>query len=507
MIAIELTAAIDAAGTLETFYISDAAFCTLPTDTPASIAFDPRLIDPGSLGRHAYSDGATGGATRLEIGEINIANADGALDGWLDYSFEARPVIIRIGTTGAYPSSMSTLIVGTADGIEASTDMLVVRLRDAQWRLDKPVCPNTYAGSNSLPNGLEGQAQDIKGHRKPKCYGKVFNVSPPCVNTSKLTYQVNDGAVASIPAVYDRGLALTPGANYATSALLQAATPGAGTFDTCLAEGYFRLGSTPAGKISADVTQGAASANRTVAQILKQLALDAGIGGGEISSADVTALDATSSAEVGIWLADEMKVLPAMDQIAASIGAWFGFDRTGTLRMGQLDVPSGTPAATIEDYQINAIERRPARDIGMPAWRLTLAHSKNYTPQSSDLAGAVTSDRRAWLAEASRSEIDEDASIKTQWKLARELSFAGLLTNDTDAAAEATRRLDLYKVRRDVIDITVPIAVASAAGVDMMSVIRLVYPRYGCDAPGRDFRLIGITLQLGKDAAVLTLWG
>lgn len=506
MIAIELTAAIDAAGTLETFYVSDSVLCTLPTDTPASIAFEPRLIDPGSLGRHAYSDGATGGATKLEVGEINISNADGALDGWLDYSFDARPVIIRIGTPGAYPAAMSTLIVGTADGIEASNDMLIVRLRDAQWRLDKTVCPNAYAGNNSLPNGLEGQAQDIKGHRKPKCYGKVYNVSPPLVNTSKLTYQVNDGAVSAIPAVYDRGLTLTPGADHANSTLLQAATPGAGTFDTCLAEGYFRLGSTPAGQIAADVTQGAASSNRTVAQILKQIALDAGLSGGEISSGDVTALDSANSAEVGIWLADETKALPAMDQIAASIGAWFGFDRAGILRMGQLDAPSGTPAATIEDYQINAIERRPARDVGMPAWRLTLSHSKNYTTQSSDLAGAVTADRRAWLAEGSRSEIDEDASIKTQWLLARELAFDGLLTAAADAATEAARRLGLYKVRRDVIEITVPIAIASAAGVDMMSVIRLIYPRYGCDA-GRDFRLIGITLQLGKDVAVLTLWG
>jgi hypothetical protein len=43
------------------------------------------------------------------------------------------------------------------------------------------------------------------------CYGVVKNVPAPCVNTSKLIYQVNDGAVDSIDAVYDRGVPLLVG--------------------------------------------------------------------------------------------------------------------------------------------------------------------------------------------------------------------------------------------------------------------------------------------------------
>lgn len=506
MIAVELTAAIDASGTVQTFYVADSAFCTAPTDTPASVAFEPFLVDPGSIERHTFGDGTTGGATVLDVGEITLNNADGSFDAWLNYSFDGRAVIVRRGTPGAYPAAMTTIMVGTSDGIEASSDMLIVRLRDAQWRLDKPACPNTYAGSNALPAGLEGQAQDIKGQRKPKCYGKVFNVSPPFVNTSKLTYQVHDGAVSDIPAVYDRGLLITKGADYANSTLLQAAAPAAGTYVTCFAEGYFRLGSAPTGTITADVTQGATAGNRTVAQILKQLALDAGLTAGEISAGDVTALDTANSAVVGIWVQDDTTCVQAMDAIAASIGGWYGFDRAGVLRMGQLAAPSGTPAATVYDYDNAAIERRPARDVGVPSWRVTLEHSRNYTTQASDLAGAVTADRRAWLAAGTRNEKSEDASIKTQWLLARELSLSGLLTSATDAATEASRRLTLYKARRDILDVTVPDRFVTDNSLELMSVVRVVYPRFGCTA-GRDFRLIGISLALKNATAVLTLWG
>ena len=174
MITIEITAAIDAAGTTQTFYVADDRFITTGSDTPPHTAFEPCLIDPGSLGRSAYSDGTTGGRTKLETGEIVLANLDGSLDGWLDYGFSGRTVTLRSGLdSAAYPAGWTTVLTGTIESIEAANDKLVLRLRDKQYRLDVPVCPNTYAGTNSLPSGLEGTASDLKGQRKPKVFGVV----------------------------------------------------------------------------------------------------------------------------------------------------------------------------------------------------------------------------------------------------------------------------------------------------------------------------------------------
>lgn len=523
MIVIEITAAIDAAGTLQTFYVSTDRFVTGTIDTPPNVAFDPRLIDPGTIGVHIFSDGRTGGATKLETGEIVLANADGGLDAWLNYSWDGRAVTIRSGVDGAaYPGSWSTIFTGTIEAAEATYDKFIFRLRDKQLRLTLPVLTTYYAGNNSLPAGLEGVAGDLGGKVKPKCYGLVLNTSPLFVNTSKLTYQVSNGAVADIPAVYDSGVSITKGADFANSTLLQAAAPGAGTYVTCFAEGYFRLGTTPAGTVTADVTQGAAGANRTVAQILKQLALDAGFSSGEISSADVTALDSAAAQVVGIWLSGSETFLTAMDAIAASVGAWYGFDSTGLLRMGQLLAPSGTPAVTLYDYDLIAgFERRPPRDEGIPIWRCVLGYSKIWTVQTSGLAGAATAVYRGYAAQEYRTAEANDSSIKTQWLLAgtmtalpddpavaADTSASTLLTSASDASTEAARRLTLYKARRDLFDAPVSLDLITANTLTLGAVIavQLTSGRFGL-ASARSFRLIGIAYNFAAGVATLTLWG
>lgn len=505
MILIELTAAIDAAGTTQTFYLSTDSFVTAPTDTPANTAFTPCLMSPGALGMHAYSDGRTGGATKLETGEIVIANANGQFDGWLNYSFDGRACVIRSGIAGAYPGAFPAVLTGTVESIEADWRKIVIRLRDKAWLLEQPALESRYLGDNSLPNGLEGTADDLKGKVKPRAYGKLMNISPPQVNTSRLIFEV--GVCNSVDALYDRGLALTAGAAYTSQSDMETTAPAAGQYRAWPAGGYIRLGSTPAGLITADLTQGAAASNRTAAQMLKHLAEDAGLTSGEISSADVTALDSSNSNVLGIWLEGESTYLQAMDEIAASIGAWYGFDSAGVLRMGRLIAPSGTPVLTLYDYDTHdGIERRPLKDNTVPIWRAVCQHSRNWTVQSSDLAGAVTDARRAILAEEWRAENSDDTAIQTQWLLAGELERDTLLTSAANAATEAARLLALYKVRRDLYDVPVTLDILTANSLKLMDVVELELARFGMDS-GKLFRIIGIRVELDQHRAILSLWG
>lgn len=508
MITIELTGAIDAAGTLQTFYYSTDRFVTKPTDTPANTAFTPNVLDAGSIGVHSFSDGMTAGTTKFEVGEVVLANSDGSLDALLEYSFDGRSIVIRSGDpTDAYPSAWSTVYSGTMDGVEPTWDKIVIRMRDKQYILNLPVLTTTYAGNNSLPNGLEGTVDDLKGKVKCRTYGKVYNIVPNFVNTSKLTYQCNDGAVASIDAVYDKGAAFTPGADYANSTLLQAAATAAGTFDTCIAEGYFRLGTTPAGLVTADVTQGANAAARTVAQIVKSLALSAGLASGEISSADVTALDTANASVVGIYLNDETTFQAAMDQLLNSVGAYAGFDGPGVLRMGVLLTPTGTAVVSLQEYNIfDGIELRKPKNNGIPIWRAVVNHSKIYSVQGSDLAGGVTTPRRAYLQSEYRSIKSDDTSIKTQWLLSNEYSVNTLLTNSTDATTEANRLLALYKVRRDLLDIPCDASVFYDNSLKLGDVVEVVVDRFTYTS-GKKFRLIGYNLDLTTNTVILQVWG
>ncbi|HXU04986.1 MAG TPA: hypothetical protein VN903_28695 [Polyangia bacterium] len=97
----------------------------------------------------------------------------------------------------------------------SETDIRIT-LRDRQQLVaDYPYQTTKYAGSNVLPAGLEGVA-DLLGKPKPVCYGVVKNVPAPCVNTSKLIYQVSDSTINSVDAVYDRGIGLHVGLRYVT---------------------------------------------------------------------------------------------------------------------------------------------------------------------------------------------------------------------------------------------------------------------------------------------------
>ncbi len=508
MIVVEIQCAIDAAGTLSTLYYSNDRFVTATTDTPASRAFLPNILDAGSLGIHAFADGYTGGSTKLEVGELTLANSDGSLDYLNAYSFDGRPIVIRSGlATAAYPGSWSTVFSGTVDSVEATWDKFIVRLRDKQFLFTLPVLTTRYAGTNSLPAGIEGTPTDIKGKVKPRVFGKVFSVTPSFVNTSKLVYQVSTAAVNSIDAVYDRGLALTPGANYANNAALLAAVTVAGQFDTCIAEGLIQLGSSPSGQITVDVTQGANAAARTVAQIIKTLALAAGVASGDVSAADVTAMDTANASVVGIYLDSETTYQDAIDQLLNSIGGYCGFDSAGVLRMGVLLTPTGTPVVSLYEYNIfEGIEKRAPKNNGIPSYRVTLNHTKVYTVQNSDLAGAVTTPTRAYLEKEYRSTVSEDTAIKTQFLLAGEYSVDTLLTVAADASTEAARQLALYKVRRDLVDVPTDASLFITNSLKLGDVVQLVVPRFGWTA-GKLMRLIGYNLSLTDNKVILQLWG
>lgn len=507
MILMNLEAGVDAIGTVSKFYVSTHAFCTSPVDSPSNTAFVPALIDPGFLGVHAYSDGRTGGATKLETGEAILANGDGQFDAWLNFSFDGRPVTIRSGSSGPYPGAFPIVLTGTVESIEATRDTLIIRLRDLQYVFTRPALSNRYAGTNALPNGLEGTPDDLKGKAKPKAYGAVFNVAAPCVNTQKLTYQVNDGGVADIPAVYDRAGVITKGADYATSALLQAAAPAAGTYITCFAEGFFRLGIAAGGLVTADVIQGATAADRTVAQILKRIALDAGVAVGSISAADIAALDAMSAAVVGVWVEDSQSFQQVMDSVAISIGAWYGFDGASVFRMGRLTAPAGVPVLSLGIDEVgNEFERRPARDNGIPVWRATVNHTKIWSVQPTDVVGSVTAARRIYLANEYRSAVSEDPTVKTQYLLASTLEVDTLLTTSADATAEVARQSGLNKTRRDIFEVPVHVDVLAGVSLNFMDVISLTMPRFGLDA-GKLFRLIGRRIELANSRVILTLWG
>lgn len=510
----EMTVATDAAGTTEVVRLAAGRYNTKPSDSPANTHYIPRLSQPGLVRRDMFASGRTSGASSVGYGELQIVNPDGVMDYLMPYAFDGRPLTIKFGDPDGAYSSFITVLAGTMEQADFDERVVSVRVKDKLFTLDNPLAKVLYAGNNVSPAGVEGTADTIKGQPKPLLFGSGYNITPVTVNAVRLIYQVHNGAVSDIPKVYDRGVELTRGADYATQADMDSVggLPAAGTYRVYLAGGMFRVGSAPS-LITCDAIQGASSADRTVAQVLKAIALQMGVAGGDISAADVTALDTANSAEVGVYVNDTATALNVMDQVAQSIGAWYGFDALGILRMGRLVAPSGTPVIELNTWNLvnegGASVRRitPSDETnGLPTHRVTLKYQKNYTPQETDLAGAVTSERRAFLKEAFRSTVSEDAAILTQYLTATPVERETLLVDAGAAATEVARLLALFKVRRDTYEVDVRLDSEALQALDLGVVVSLTNPRFGL-VSGKLMVVLGFQVDFQDNSAKLTLWG
>jgi hypothetical protein len=503
---VEITAAIDAAGTTTVLRYSSQPYTTKPSDTPANSYYEERIVNPASISRSLYSNGTTSGASRVNYGTVELTNVDGGLDYIFPYSFDGRSLVIKIGNAGDNYSAFTTILNGTMEQVEFTFSKVTILVRDKLAIVDMPLQTTLYAGNNSLPNGVEG-VDDIAKTPKPLLYGQVFNIAPIMVNSSKLTYQINDSAIASVSNVYDKGVALTFHSDEPTVAAMEAHNPPSGKYSTCLALGYIRVGSVPSGLLTCDATQGATSANRTTAQVLKAMALKAGIASGDINASDVTALDTANNSVIGIWIDGADSAMVAMDKVAQSIGAYFGFDALGVLRMGLFAAPTGSATLEIDINNILSIEhgRTNDTDKGIPAWRVNLTYQKNYSVQDFDLAGAVTAARRSVLSLPALTKSAEDTAIKAQYTLAPTIEKESLLVDATAAQTEATRLLNLYKTSRDLYTVTIALDLTTTLP-DLNNIVNITMNRFGLNS-GKLFKIIGIESDYSKNRATLTLWG
>ncbi len=190
-------------------YLSTSRFGTKPTDTPPNQAFWDQMKDPGRVKRTMFADGTTMGRGKIASGDLVLSNKDGTFDGWRNYGFDGRTWTLYYGLdTAAFPSGFVVMFVGEVDQAEWDLDSFRLKFRDKQARVEVPLQTTKYAGDNALPAGLEGVAGDLKGKPKPLLYGKVRNIAPPCVNTSKQIYQPSSLALNSVDAVRDGGVSL-----------------------------------------------------------------------------------------------------------------------------------------------------------------------------------------------------------------------------------------------------------------------------------------------------------
>ena len=340
-----------------------------------------------------------------------------------------------------------------------------------------------------LRSELESGAS-LEGRPKPLCFGKCLNVTPVQVNPALLLYQVHDGPIQAIDAVYNRGVALS-GAQYTVDLLR-------GTFTLLQSPG-------DAGVITADVRGDTLGGYvSTVAGIVRRVVATYGpLTTADLDTASFTALDTANPAVVGLYMADQRATLEALDELVNSIGAFYGFDRSGKFEVGLFLAPAAGPpaAAAFGPVEILEIEALPTE---LPVWRQRVGYERNWTVQTSDsLAGAVTEARKAFLAEDVRLAVATDETVKTKFLLALDPEpWPTLLADQAAAQTEANRLLTLYGQRRDMYRVTVK---TQPYRLELGDQVDLDYTRFGLTA--RRFRIVGLEERADVNRVTMELWG
>ncbi len=184
----EMTAAIDDAGTLATFYATDGiGWVTGASDTPSDTHVQPTLTNPGTYRRELFSGNRPYGAVRPSFGAATLTNLDGRYDDWKFHGFDGRRYTVYAGLEGAaFPSAWIVVFRATIQQCDVDFREVRLKLRDDLDLLDKSILIETFAGTG----GVEGNAS-MAGVPKVRTIGDPFwhPVQPIALVSEVLEYR------------------------------------------------------------------------------------------------------------------------------------------------------------------------------------------------------------------------------------------------------------------------------------------------------------------------------
>ena len=246
-----------------------------PTDPDAALyrgQYDGRVSSEARLTVRRQTDGAgsSSGAAGQDFGAIILDNSDGALDALGEKGFDGRALRILFAPAGAQAmTDCEPVYRGTVTELQVQRLKVTITLRDRLEELNTPI--------GSTVDAAEWPEAD--GERMPVVAGAAVSVPLFWLDRVLLIAAVHDGA-ATVSGVFDLGVALTAGSDYADMAELKSTAPASGQYRVLSTDSgtFVRLGSRPQDhdKMAADVV----TADPDGPSQIQQLALRAPTFGG-----------------------------------------------------------------------------------------------------------------------------------------------------------------------------------------------------------------------------------
>ncbi len=458
-----ITVLLEAQSSAGARYASNTGYVSTSSDATAPNRAYPDWLSGVPEIREELPDGLFGRST-VGWSEAILSNPGGVRDSWLSDAWDGRPVRLLVGAPDWTLAQFVPVFVGLATGLQA----------DGQGNLRLQMADNREALNRPIQEALltTGPAAN---EPQPITLGQVFNIEPPNIDSALHRYQVHDAALTAISDVRVGGLTVS--------------------YTSSLPNGRFDLGVSPAGRVTADVTGPLSTASAMLQAVASRVGFTA---------VDSTALSAFATAApqaLGLYVGERRNALDVLDDIAASVGAWWGVNGTGQLTAAVASI--GTPVLTLtpDDIALYGLE---LVEVQLPAWRVRVGYRRNWALQTDGLFGAVPQDARQRFGSDYDVAVATSAAIRSTHLQARDPDVAGtLLVTQSAAAAEATRRLALFGVQRRVYR---ALCTRRAWPLRAGQTVRIEYPRFGL-AAGANFLITRVSRRLDSRMTELMLWG
>lgn len=510
---------------------------TRPSDTPASEPYHPRLVSC-SFGYPVIGD-----ALHLGNGQIVLDNTDATLDVLLGYVYDNQTARLLTGddSTDAYAAFVE-LGKWTLEQPDDGDQRIVLITHTPIYALDQAMQSKRFLGTGGVDGGAELAEKPL-----PFAYGPIVRQKAILVDPTQNIYLLSArpdpiGVPPDdvITGVYDQAVALTPGADYASVAAMQATAPAAGAYRICPASAsggtyqyatFVRLGSTAIGDItfSGECHQWSVLLTPSrVDDFLYSMILSATNGGGVLYASDITRVVARFPLKVEFAFGSDgtpATYLDALGQVLTGGRAWivpYQAHGSTTTRFAArwLDDPATVAifppnpflsgVLTVNGARVLSMKRTSKYEFGWPEFRTTVLYDRLQYVQKQGFAGAVTAEDRQRLGLEYLSASDLDATIKTSYPTAVDRTVPSAFSSDGVGAAgieaEAAYQRNVFSVHRAPYQLSARADLLDAARTVPGDPITIVeYERFGCDV-SRTFLILGIEIDyLAYDAGAGTV--
>jgi hypothetical protein len=336
----------------------------------------------------------------------------------------------------------------------------------------------------------------------------IFGEIPVILDNPTHKYQLSASTTIKIIDVFDTGVKLVNEGEYSTLSDFNTIAPAKGKWRSF--QGKIRI--TPKDDTQypfAEVTLGVITCNAHDDAVVFTDTFPI-----TVNSTAITTLNAVGL--IGLYLNEDRTIRDTLDEICRSCAAywWFGdSDNQLIYNINQINAklyeePSNTPDLTLHPYRtIGTSITRSATGVGengLPYYSVLVRYGKIYTVQT-DVLGATTQSRKALVAKDYLVEEQADLTVtKKRHPQSTRLEFQSLLVNQANAQTVATRMLNFFKKRCDVIDLTYVFSELPLLKLGMT--IELFYPRFGYDA-GVKMRLVSFETDVQQRTVTMRLIG